>query len=68
MKLKGWVAKDRNGHIRLYSESPKFLWESTWQINALTGWSFPLPQDSFPTLTWEDEPIEVEIEIKEVKK
>ena len=65
MKLKGWVAKDKDDEIYFhinYKPRRNRLW---WNQS---GDCILLPQDSFPSLTWKDEPIEVEIEIKEVKK
>lgn len=64
MKLKGWVARDKNGYICLFSDKPRRV-KICW--SGMRVYLFP-PQDSFPSLTWKDEPIEVTIEIKEVKK
>ena len=71
--ISGWVARDskiasnslcfhRNEVTR-----GKFLWENK-EANRPIGESLILPEDMFPTLTWEDEPLEVEIIIKPKKQ
>lgn len=62
---KGWVAKDYNGAIRLFFLcKPQRIDDKRYRYwyggpNA----SKQLPNDSFPDLKWEDEPIEVELSI-----
>jgi hypothetical protein len=63
MKLKGWVARDKDGSTCLFSDEPRRI---KGYGSGLRVYLLP-PQDSFPSLSWEDEPIAVEIEIKEVK-
>ena len=64
---KGWVAKDFDGTVRLFflckpqridNERYKYWYGGS---NA----SKQLSNDSFPSLKWEDDPIEVTILIKE---
>lgn len=57
-KYKLWVARDRDGFLYLFNEKPERLhtcggWRSEW--------FYSIRYDLFPDLTWEDEPIEVEI-------
>lgn len=63
--IKGWVAKDADTQgLYLYSSMP------TREINMWNGHGsllMPLDANSFPDLTWDDEPIEVEIIIKRKK-
>ena len=66
MKLKGWVAKDEDGGIFFHLDNKPKRREWFWNQSLFS--CFILPKDSFPDLTWEDEPIEVTIEIKEVKE
>lgn len=70
--ISGWVARDserasnslnfhRNEVVR-----GKFYWENK-EANRPIGETLILPNDMFSTLTWQDEPIEVEITIKPKK-
>lgn len=57
--LKGWVARDKVGNLYLYMRKPirgKIEWYSGFPVNNL-------PNNSMPNLTWDDEPLEVEINI-----
>ena len=67
MKLKGWIAMDKDDRVYLHPVKPYRHLGFDWWWNE-TGSVFKVEQSLFTTLTWEDEPIEVEIEIKEVKK
>lgn len=67
--IQGWVARDKKGTICLYNECPKRLYAP---INEW-GTDYPLqyyclPKKLCPDLTWEDEPLEVEIILKRKKK
>lgn len=58
MKYKYWVARDKNGKLCLYETKPERDYDvKTWQ----SGRFCQMPKHLFPDLTWEDEPIEVEI-------
>lgn len=66
--IQGWVARDEDGRIYLYEDEPKrengkpYGKPSEWvSENIMTKLSVA----SFPDLTWESDPIEVEIIIKE---
>lgn len=62
----GWVARDKTGYLVLhYKEPHRTLGNAKW-YSAQSQKS--LPRDSFPDLTWESDPIEVEIIIKRRKK
>lgn len=72
-RIIGWVARDserasnslhfhRNEVVR-----GKFYWENKSPDRPI-GESLLLPNDLFPSLTWQDEPIEVEITIKSKKQ
>lgn len=55
-KYKLWVARDADGEIAFFKEKPErseYLWEAKWLCCIRC--------DMFPTITWEDEPIEVEL-------
>ena len=70
--ISGWVARDakrggNNLHLhRNELKRGKFYWENK-DPNRPIGESLILPEDLFPSLTWQDEPIEVEITIKPKK-
>lgn len=54
-----WVARDKDGELILFYNKPFRLeydrWATTW-INWMK-----LDSKLFPDLTWDDEPIEVEL-------
>lgn len=63
-KTKGWVAKDKVGHVILFEEHPnREEFEGKWC--SIYG-SIYLESDSFTELTWEDEPIEIELIIRKL--
>lgn len=61
--ISGWVARDADGDMFLYQNEPNRI-EITWFGYMMHS----LPKDSFPDLTWDDDPIEVELIIKRKKK
>ncbi len=61
--ISGWVCRDKDGTLCLYYEKP-MRGKEEWFGN----YDRQLPEDSFPDLTWQDEPIEVEIQIKPKKQ
>ena len=64
--IKGWVARNKDGDINCYPYfQPDRLDEHRWVSDPN---QFNLDHKKFPSLRWEDEPREVEIIIKEVKK
>jgi hypothetical protein len=75
-KTKGWVARDKDlddyhkGRVHFFKLKPErfddrmwFLLERKYRIE-LQGDVFI--SDKFPYLTWEDDPIEVELTIKKI--
>lgn len=64
--ISGWVARDADTQlVYLYSSMP------TRGINMWNGHGsllMPLDVNKFPDLTWDDDPIEVELIIKRKKK
>lgn len=54
-----WVARDKNGELYLYNEKPERYNDSgVWCACGICSKS---DNNLFPGLTWEDDPIEVEI-------
>lgn len=63
--ISGWVARDDSGSLNVFDEEPT-------RDEKLGMWSdgldhFGLPYSSFPDLTWDSDPIEVELIIKRKK-
>lgn len=62
-----WVTRDKNGLLTLWvNEYPKRkhgIWIVLEEDNY-EYWGVPIDKNLFPNLTWEDEPIEVELTIK----
>ena len=59
-KYKLWVARDKSGKLFAYDSKPKRecylgFWYS--DLNCVV----PISRNFFPELTWEDEPLEVEL-------
>lgn len=69
-----WVARDKDEDLWLYTDKPKrsqtnCWWEADTQTNPLDADEVMLiNRELFPDLSWEDEPIEVDLVRKEEKK
>lgn len=62
----GYIAKDRDGKLYLYSKKPKYdtifkMWFSGQKVIEITN-KFP----EFDSMSYTDEPIKVEINIKRI--
>jgi hypothetical protein len=55
---KFWVARDRNGQLCLYEDEPE---RSNDKGVFCSFFFYYIPSHIFPDLTWEDEPIKVEL-------
>ena len=67
-KIKGWVARDECG-LWLYREKPyrvEGTFCSHWSDKNGPNSELSLDINIFPELTWEDEPIEIELIIRKV--
>lgn len=62
--IQGWVARDANGNLWTYTHKPIRSDKPYWLGEVA---DFTLSNDVLPDLTWSDEPIEVEIQIKRKK-
>lgn len=62
---KYWIARDKDGTLWLFDEKPVRS-TATWELGDCEEIPYftYLPNDKFPEITWNDEPKEVEIEIK----
>ena len=67
--IQGWVARDKNGDLVCCAGSKPFKEEKMpfWRVD-FRNFIECIPNDLFPNLTWESDPIEVEIIIKRKKK
>ena len=57
-KYKLWVARDKNGFLFAYEEKPT-RWDN--QKEWLGRFFSSMENSFFPELTWEDEPLELEL-------
>ena len=63
--IQGWVARDANyQRLTIYEEKPERLSDMWYALNSDI---VALSPTLFPDLTWDDDPIEVEIIIKRKK-
>ncbi|MCM1356442.1 MAG: hypothetical protein NC212_08565 [Staphylococcus sp.] len=66
--ISGWVARDGDGTLFFHQAKPvkgRYYWDTP---DLPAGDSMILPRESFPSLTWESDPLEVEIVIKPKNK
>ena len=63
-KIKGWVARDKDGELELYDLKP-YRDKDGWISEK--GYDVPINKDMFPDLRWKSEPIEVELTITPIK-
>lgn len=64
--IRGWVARDYDGLLYWFCHKPErgyVEWFDKYS-RASTSQMIRLNEDDFPTLSWEDEPMEVELVIK----
>lgn len=69
IKIKGYIARDKDNYLYLYTKAkPKFN-KSTdmWTLTGV-GDYMEIDKDEFPKLKYTDEPIEVTLEIKLTRK
>ncbi len=62
--IEGWVARDGDNLLYFYYTPCRARGKSSHWTSMAVGSPFQLPSNIFPDLTWQDEPIEVEITIK----
>ena len=59
-----WVARDSDGELALFEKKPHRCNHPRWEVESwysLSGNFIDLDPKLFPYLTWNDEPIEVEL-------
>lgn len=57
-----WIARDKSGELCLYAAKPKRrldwgIWQVVWLCDVFSH----IPDNNFPDLTFEDEPLEAEL-------
>lgn len=63
--ISGWVGRDMSGSLYVYCHEPeRNLMKCLWEGDIM---GISLSDDMFPDLTWESDPIEVELIIKRKK-
>lgn len=63
--ISGWVARDADGTLWVFSQKPMRIGSNHWEGEAA---DFVLSQDTYPDLTWDDDPQEVETILKRKNK
>lgn len=64
--ISGWAARDKDGALQLWESMPQRS-DITFDEWGMVRGLMLLPTQLFPDLTWESEPLEVEIIIKRKK-
>lgn len=66
-----WIARDKDGQLTLFTNKPHRCtavgWDNeSWDVESMDEFTdmMILNLDLFPNLTWEDEPIEIELTLK----
>ena len=67
-KIRGWVARDKNGSLNLHAFPPKRVYLGIWCCNPLdlNQDNIRLDDKILPEITWESEPVEVELLIRKI--
>lgn len=64
LSMQGYVTRDPDGRLSLFLNRPIRNTYEFWQSPKIREIEHELPESAFPDLTWDDEPIEVEILIR----
>ena len=67
-KVHGWVARDKSGSLNLHSFPPRRVYPGIWCYNPLdlNQDNIRLDDKILPEITWESEPVEVELLVRRV--
>ena len=60
--MKMWIARDESGYIYLYDSKPELVADWSGRIWKASDF-FELSPDSFPEVTFENSPMEVELKL-----
>lgn len=61
-KLTLWIARDKTGNLYLYSKKPERTYPTGYFVSR-GGEYMRIDNNKFPDLKWEDEPMEITIEL-----
>ena len=64
LSMQGYVTRDLDGKLSLFLNRPIRNIYGWWQSSKFREREHVLSESAFPALTWDDEPIEVEVTIK----
>lgn len=64
--IKGWVARDKNGKLNFFRTHPKRITDSRGEEYWIGHVRMKQPNEFYSDLTWESEPIEVELLINRI--
>lgn len=56
-----WIARDKNGNLNLFQTKPIRMCGYKWEEDVIYKHSIEIDNNLFPNLTWDDEPIEVDL-------
>ena len=65
-KVHGWIARDKDGLLGFYSDKPQRFDDKAWWCDPGCYTALALHPDSYPEITWESEPLEVELIIRKL--
>ena len=65
-KIKGWIARDKDGLLGFYSELPERFDDRAWWCEEGCNTALSVPPGSYPEITWESEPLEVELIVRKL--
>lgn len=71
LTFNGWVARDFTGSLTCFVQEDKpsrWFRENRFEWYSHRGEPYTLPVGSFPDLTWEDEPVKVEVTIRRTEE
>lgn len=62
--LEGWVARDEDGLIHLFDTEPERIADCAWATYPGHSLGVRLPENSFPSVTWQSEPKEIRMTLE----
>lgn len=65
-KVHGWIARDKDGLLGFYSDKPQRFDDKAWWCDPGCYTALALPPESYPEITWESEPLEVELILRKL--
>ena len=66
VSIEGWAARDKNGHLNFFLGKPHRIKNTRGEEYWVGHARMKQPNEFFPELSWNDEPIEVELLINKI--